>query len=336
MKHIKLYALIPAAFALSAAFSQEKPGTHTQVRKVIIVKKNTREDSLDRKKWEEYTNQWKRWSDSMGRLIGKAPIPPMPPMPPDMPIERIEVITDSSSRFLGIDSPIREEFVWSFPGGFRQMPMKPRIPKLLNEGELNLGFNNVANNTSFIGANPPSNLQAIPELNNLRSAFVGIGQNWGFNLYKGNWRLWFGLRYDISNYMFNDPNVRLGARQPQFSLGQDTLSENTQKSKLVANYLGAPIAIGYQSDPYASDEGFWMKAGVNAGYLVRSHTKVKADNGDKNKVFDDFNLNNFAITPFLCMGYNNLGLFVRVTTSPVFKSGEGNNANSYQFGIVMQ
>lgn len=234
--------------------------------------------------------------------------------------------SDSSSRdtieFKGFDTDEEE---------ITGLPKQPAT--IVSGGSLDFGFSNVSKpNNDFIVGLPYTN---FPELNNGKSLHIGLENNWGFNLIKGKMRLWMGLRYDINNYRFNNPDTRLLENQPAFISTVDSMSNST-KSKVVVNYIGVPIALGYQSDAFDAEDGFYIKAGVNAGYRVRVHTKVKLENGNKEKGFDDFNFNDFALTPFVMLGYNNIGLYARYTTTPLFKEGEGQEAYAFQFGLVFQ
>lgn len=207
-----------------------------------------------------------------------------------------------------------------------------RIPAVIDEEAFSLGFTNLQRGTSIpFGI---SGYSDFPELNNAKSLAIGFGQNWGFNVIKGKLRLWTGLRYDIRNYRFSDADVRLQSGG-NFVYTTDSSGIST-KSKVVVNYIGVPLAIGYQANPRHLDEGFSIRAGVNAGYRVRTHSKVKTSNGKKEKEFDDFSFNDFALTPFVEIGYNSIALYARYSVTPVFKDGKGPEANAFEFGIVLQ
>lgn len=196
-------------------------------------------------------------------------------------------------------------------------------------GSLNFGF------AAINRGNELQNLSGLPEINNGKSFHIGLEQAWGFNLIAHKLRLWTGVRYDISNYRFSNPDTRLVDNKNTFTYNSDSLSK-ASKSKVVVNYIGVPISIGYQSNKLAVDEGFSIRAGVNAGYRVRTHSKVKTDNGNKDKVFDDFNFNDFAISPFVYVAYNSIGIYARMTTTPLFKDKQGAESYAFQFGIIMQ
>jgi Outer membrane protein beta-barrel domain len=221
---------------------------------------------------------------------------------------------------INLDNDVDIEF-----GDDEKMVFEPQA--IINEGALNFGFAGLMR-----GSNPVGN--EFPELSNGKSLHIGLEQSWGFNLIAHKVRFWTGIRYDIQNYRFNNPNVRLSASQPNFAYTLDSVN-NSSKSKLVVNYIGVPLAIGYNSNENSADEGFWIRAGVNAGYRVRAHSKVKTESGNKDKLFDDFNTNNFAVSPFVYLGYNSVGIYARMTTTPFFNENQGAAANAFQFGIVI-
>lgn len=207
-------------------------------------------------------------------------------------------------------------------------------PAVISSGNFNIGFSNIYR-PGNLPVQQPSLYSAFPELNNGKSIHVGLEHNWGFNMVKGKLRLWLGLRYDINNYTFNNSDTRLVGDQNYFSTGIDSMA-NSIKSKVVVNYLGVPISLGFQSNSHTPEDGFFVRAGVNAGYRVRTHSKVKLENGNKDKNFDDFSFNDFALSPFVLIGYNSIGLYARYTTTPLFTSGQGEEAYAFQFGLILQ
>ena len=203
-----------------------------------------------------------------------------------------------------------------------------KAPLIISEGSINLGFAAIDNSRAAI-------TNSFPEIKNESSMHVGFNQEWGYKIGRGKFRLWYGLRYDIMNYSFSNSNLRLKGNAPIFTTSLDSFN-NTDKSKVVVNYLGIPLSIGYQSNPKSLHEGFNIRAGIAAGYRVRAHTKVKLENDRTEKEFDDFNFNDFLVSPFVQVCYNNFGLYFRYNTSPIFKLREGPENYGMQFGIVMQ
>jgi len=205
-----------------------------------------------------------------------------------------------------------------------------RAPAFISSTDFNFGFANVKRSASNGNAN-----NSLPELNNGKSFGIGLGQNWGFNLIKGKLRLWTGIRYDIKNYRFANNKVNLNKEAAKFGYKVDS-SGNAEKSKVVVNYLGIPLALGYQTNPRDHEDGFSVRAGVTAGYRVRTHTKVNHSSSNKEKQFDDFNFNDFALSPFFQIGYNSVFLYGRYSMTSLFKTNQGPTANAFEFGILIQ
>ena len=179
----------------------------------------------------------------------------------------------------------------------------------------------------------------LPELNNAKSVHFGIEQQWGFNLIRGKVRVFTGIRYDIHNYRFQNNYIRLIQDQPEFTaveVGGPLIDPvPVDKSKVVVNYIGVPVSLGFQDKP-GDNSKFSAKVGVHAGYRVRTHTKIKQSGGNVEKQFDDFNMNDFYLSPFVNVNYGDMGLYMRYPLTNLFKSGQGASTQSVQFGITLK
>lgn len=216
----------------------------------------------------------------------------------------------------------RKVVIRTFPGDTSHLSSG----KLTQNSFMNFGFARV----SPVQMHP----NAMPELSTLNSNHIGISSEYGSRLGNSRFRFWFGIKYDILNYRFENPDARLKPRNGIFDARFDS-SANSVKSKVVVNYLGVPLALSYHTDKNNPEEGLTIRAGIVAGYRVRTHTKVKLENGNKDKEFDDFNFNDFMVTPFIEALYNNFGFYIRMNRTPVFKNNQGMAANGIQFGVVM-
>lgn len=318
---IPIFLLLLGSQALQVAGQSDGRKVERQ-RKVVIIRGNRGNDSAERKTTvvkdttvmtlEEYGEYIQKWLDSMDFEI-VIPEPPMPPMTPDT-----IVVPNLPVRVIQFGEDVKIEDC--------EIPcLDP--PTLISEPEVNLGFlRPTTGNFDDVGG--------FPGLANGGTLHVGLGNNWGLNLIRGKLRLWFGVRYDINNYQFKKHDVKLDPDQPQFAY-TNTGAANMEKSKLVVNYLGVPVALGFQSNGWDSEDKITVRAGVNTAYLVRAHSKTKSTGGEKNKQFDDYHFNNFAITPFLYLGYNSVGIYARYTVTSMFKEGEGPSGNVLQFGMMI-
>ena len=75
---------------------------------------------------------------------------------------------------------------------------------------------------------------------------------------------------------------------------------------------------------------------AHTGYLVSAHVKLKESRGHTTKRYDDFNLNNFILSPFLNEEYKDVGLYVRYLLTNIFKARQGANSQCLQFGIALK
>ncbi len=268
---------------------------------------------------------------------------------------------DSIALELEILSNEKDTFRFSIPQTFRfSLPQAPKISKIepvIREFHHYFGFlyvqqNPADVNTQTTTGGPVTN--GMPELNAAKSLHYGLEQLWGLNLIKGKLRFFTGLRYDVYNYRFQNNFVRLTENAPEFqaiTVGGPTVDPiPMEKSKLVANYIGVPLAIGWQSNPsrwetsesdgsttsYNETPKFSIKAGIHTGYLISSHAKLKESGGNTTKQYDDFNLNNFIVAPFINLEYEDLGLYMRYPLTNMFKTGQGANSQCLQFGITLK
>ena len=144
----------------------------------------------------------------------------------------------------------------------------------------------------------------------------------GLNLIKGKIRLWIGVTYDISNYRFRNNNVRLTPNTDEFNfILQDPSVEQADKSKLVTNYLGIPVLLGFQN--HAQNPTFKISVGAQAGYLVRSHTKYRTENGNKTKKFDDFNMSDISVHPVFNLTWESFTFYAKYALTNLFKKEQG-------------
>lgn len=225
---------------------------------------------------------------------------------------------------------------------YRMVKRKRKPKATIEETRQYWGYNTQMINESEMKTNPTQmgdQSNFLPELNNAKSIHFGIEQQWGFNLIRGKVRVFTGIRYDIHNYRFQNPYTRLIQDQPEFTaveVGGPLIDPvPVDKSKVVVNYIGVPVSLGFQDKP-GDNSKFSAKVGVHAGYRVRTHTKIKQSSGNVEKQFDDFNMNDFYLSPFVNVNYGDMGLYMRYPLTNLFKNGQGASTQSVQFGITLK
>ena len=225
---------------------------------------------------------------------------------------------------------------------YRMVKRKRKPKATIEETRQYWGYNTQIINESEMKTNPTQmgdQSNFLPELSNAKSIHFGIEQQWGFNLIRGKVRVFTGIRYDIHNYRFQNNYTRLIQDQPEFTaveVGGPLIDPiPVEKSKVVSNYIGIPVSLGFQDKP-GDNSKFSAKVGVHAGYRVRTHTKIKQSGGNVEKQFDDFNMNDFYLSPFVNVNYGDMGLYMRYPLINLFKSGQGASTQSVQFGITLK
>lgn len=225
---------------------------------------------------------------------------------------------------------------------YRMVKRKRKPKATIEETRQYWGYNTQIISDSEMKTNPTQmgdQSNFLPELNNAKSIHFGIEQQWGFNLIRGKVRVFTGIRYDIHNYRFQNPYTRLIQDQPEFTAveveGPLIDPVPVDKSKVVVNYIGVPVSLGFQDKP-GDNSKFSAKVGVHAGYRVRTHTKIKQSSGNVEKQFDDFNMNDFYLSPFVNVNYGDMGLYMRYPLTNLFKNGQGASTQSVQFGITLK
>jgi hypothetical protein len=167
----------------------------------------------------------------------------------------------------------------------------------------------------------------MPELNNAKTLNIGFDGMWGLNLYKGNVRLWCGISYDFYNYRFQNNAIRIDPNQADFKYrfadANDPNELNPEKSKLVSEYIGIPLAISFENAKWDASKVRLM-IGVKGGYLMNAYTKVKYYDDRITKNYDDFHLNELVVHPFFRFQWNHWSLYGKYSITALTRNQDKN------------
>jgi hypothetical protein len=179
-----------------------------------------------------------------------------------------------------------------------------------------LGLNNFIDQDGKLGA--PSSLPEM-EINNLGS----INFQWRiFNqrVYMAQKHLSFeyGLGIDFNNFRFAK-HIDLHTDSTEFGYTVND-ERNYIKNKLVTQYASAPLMLNLH---LGENRDFVFGAGAEFGYRIGSHQKIKWQDRrkEKEKIRDDYNLNDFRLSYKVQIGYKGLKLYGRYAPTSVFESG---------------
>ena len=165
---------------------------------------------------------------------------------------------------------------------------------------VDLGFASFSDNTNYAAAQasgfvaPGVNEESM-NLRNGKSVNVNI---WMFmqklNVISHVVNLKYGLGVELNNYRFENKNLTIETNPTQITLPSST-AKTVKKNKLAADYLTVPLMINFDFTP-GRKNGFGFSAGVSGGYLYSARQKFKYEDGKKEKIHDDFNLDKWKLS----------------------------------------
>lgn len=155
----------------------------------------------------------------------------------------------------------------------------------------------------------------------------------GIQKAKNNMGFVTGLGIESKNFRFENrytlQNIE-GVTQPE-PITHDRL----KKSKLHVLYVTAPILFEMQF-PTQSNNRFHVSAGLEGGFRLSSHTKIKYNDGDgwkKSKNRNSFNLNDFKLDAQLRIGYQRTHIFFSYALIDLFEKNKGPKLTPITIGI---
>jgi len=139
----------------------------------------------------------------------------------------------------------------------------------------------------------------------------------------------YGLSFSWMNYKFAN-DFRIVPDQLTFT----TESDGTvySKNKLKTTFVEVPILFTLTPGKRKS---FYLSGGVYGGILLNSKQKLKAEDGDKAKIKDDFNLNKFRYGFVGRIGLGPLAFYAQYSLTDLFKEGQGPDLQPINIGVTL-
>lgn len=154
----------------------------------------------------------------------------------------------------------------------------------------------------------------------------------GASIIDHNLSLFTGIGIDYNNYRFSDDIVLAPNTD---TVGFRNIEEGYDKYKIVSQYVTIPLHIRYETKPEDHDNSFRIGLGGRAGYLIKSYSKLKENDGDKIKDFDNYNLNPFRYGLSARIGYGIFNLYANYYLSDMFDANQNPGLNPLSFGITL-
>lgn len=197
---------------------------------------------------------------------------------------------------------------------------------------INLGLNNFSQN------NPGVYNASDYDLRPFGSRFVSLGITRSARLSKGknaSFYLDFGLDFSWHNLMFDNNNTVV--RKPEGIAFEPMLNAEDKEMSLTKSKLTIPHVNLSLMPTLSFRRSFisYISAGAYGGYRVGGYTKTKvADTGNKNRMKDNYYMNDFRYGLALEIGIKNFpDLFFNYDLNSVFEETKGPHIQMLSFGI---
>ena len=197
---------------------------------------------------------------------------------------------------------------------------------------LDLGLNALVNN-HITRITPANQLATNPlDLRTGGSRYVSLGLNYKQRLGGRHSPLYLtvGPEFAFNNYMLEGNNKWVN-QNGLTSVVREASDRQYQKTKLATSTLTVPLMLQLNTRGH-----FRLGAGGFAGYRLASWTKLKYfENGStyKDKDYGSYNLNDWQYGLQGVLGYKSLTLFVKYNLNPLFRDGQGLQAQTLSFGL---
>lgn len=166
-------------------------------------------------------------------------------------------------------------------------------------------------------------------------------RSWNFNFniadvglafsYSHRAGIYTGIGLGWNNYSFNTP-VRLekGKNALICNAIEESVEGRVRKSKLGVLYLQMPLMVEFRPT-----EKSYIAIGVTGGLRIDTWTKVKFENGIKEKIHNDYYVNRFKLDASLRAGGRLLGFFAHYSLLPLFNVDKAPEAHTLSFGLSL-
>jgi hypothetical protein len=143
-------------------------------------------------------------------------------------------------------------------------------------------------------------------------------------------KLYYGLEVSWNNYMFdNDVIAQKGPNGVVFAdAGRDL-----RKSKLTVCSVNLPVVPRLNFYNSSGRKLGHLGFGGYAGYRVDSYTKIKEQDGNKERQHSNFYLNDFRYGLIAHIGIARTNFFIKYDLNPMFQADKGPNVRALSFGI---
>lgn len=241
--------------------------------------------------------------------------------------------------------------------GSRAEPKQRRMKRTHSEWFLDLGLNNYLTNGQFTDQSEPYTLRPLGSryvaLSYISKTRIG-GAASPLAISYGGELSFYNFMFDSNQRIFKGTNA-VEFRELQSQQGQ-TIS--LRKNKLTVVYASLPVMLtldfgqggrnwrtvrsgragrtGEWSVRAGSRDGFRLGAGGFVGYRLNSYSKIREEDGPRDRDRSNYYLNNIRYGAQAMLGFGSIDLFFKYDLSPLFADNQGpanTDLRSIAFGL---
>lgn len=153
---------------------------------------------------------------------------------------------------------------------------------------------------------------------------IGIGKRY-FNIEHG-------LSFDFNHYAFQNPVEYQADPVNEFYFDANS---PIQRSRLFVSRMMIPLMLHFETNPQKLSRSFHFGVGGYGSVRLGTNLRTKVSRKDKNKVADDFGLNDFAFGARAEMGFGPVNLYIKYAFTDLFKIGQGPNITPFSIGFTV-
>ena len=182
-------------------------------------------------------------------------------------------------------------------------------------------------NAEFTGDYSMLSLRPLNSWNfNFNIADVGLAFNHSHSV-----GIYTGIGLGWNNFSFNHPiRIEKGDDKLLIHAIDESVEGNVRRSKLGVLYLQAPLMFEVRPTRHT-----YIALGVTGGFRIDTWTKVKFENGVKEKTHSDYYINRFKLDASLRTGSEDFGFYANFNLLPFFEEGNAPTTHSLSFGLSL-
>lgn len=151
-----------------------------------------------------------------------------------------------------------------------------------------------------------------------------------------NFKIMLAAGLDWNHMSLKNDNVTIIPDHPILDYVDNPTAE-LKKNRFSSRYVRLPLYFEYRTNKSTNSERFSVVFGPEVGFLIDGKVKQKTKSGEKTKVKDDYNFNDFRYGANVRLGYGSAGVFFKYYFNDVFAKNTAPGLEDYKnlsFGLT--